>query len=240
MDAYYITGTSRGLGKALAEKLLMQAGNRVFGVSRTETITHERYQHYKLDLGNEKAVLKFKFQPPPRARRLVLVNNAGVIGPVAPVGRLDNQALTKAYRINLISPTLLINQFIQETKTRQAERLIINISSGAARHAVDSWAGYCAGKAGLDMFSEVLQSEQPIHNPKNPIRVFSIAPGVLDTDMQRKIRSAPKRDFSSKDRFVEMKKTGVLVPADTAAQALLKIIEQPDRYPDVCMDLRDL
>ena len=66
MDAYYITGTSRGLGKALAEKILMQSGNRVFGVSRTKTITHERYQHYKLDLGNEKAVLKFKFQPPPR------------------------------------------------------------------------------------------------------------------------------------------------------------------------------
>lgn len=240
MNAFYITGTSRGIGYALAEKLLKIPENRVFGISRSVAITHERYQHIKMDLRNEKAVSKFRFKPPPRAQRLVLVNNAGVISPVAPVGRLDNRALSEGFTINLISPTLLINQFIQETKNRRAERLVINISSGAAKHAIDSWAGYCAGKAGLDMFSEVLQSEQPLHSPKNPVRAFSIAPGVVDTDMQRSIRATPKKDFASKDRFVEMKKSGVLVSADKTAQALLKIIDQPDRYTDVCLDLRDL
>ncbi len=240
MDVYYITGTSRGIGKALTETLLTHDHNRIFGMSRSQSISHERYEHIKLDLANEKEVVSFRFHPPPRAKRLFLINNAGIILPVAPVGRMDANALIRGYRVNLMSPTILINQFVRETKNRRAVRMVVNISSGAARHAIDSWSGYCAGKAGIDMFSKVLQSEQPIHNSKNPVRIYAIAPGVVDTNMQKNLRTTSKKDFAGKDRFVQMKKTGQLASPDQVAKSLIKIIDTPERFPDVCMDIRDL
>jgi benzil reductase ((S)-benzoin forming) len=118
--------------------------------------------------------------------------------------------------------------------------LIVNISSGAARHTVDSWSAYCAAKSGLDMFSEVLNDEQRIHRPQNPVRVFSIAPGVLDTGMQAQIRAVPKKDFASKERFKKLKAEGLLAPADKTARSILKILARPEKYAHVCLDVRDL
>jgi benzil reductase ((S)-benzoin forming) len=99
---------------------------------------------------------------------------------------------------------------------------------------------YCAAKAGLDMFSKVLHSEQPIHRPKHPVRIFSIAPGVVDTDMQAQIRAMSKKDFPNKERFIKMKADGVLAPANETARSILKILARPEDYAHVCLDVRDL
>jgi benzil reductase ((S)-benzoin forming) len=240
VNVYYITGTSRGLGKALATELLNDNGNRVFGIGRSCTLNHARYQHYYLDLSVTEKVREFRFQLPRGTQRAVLVNNAGVIAPVAPVGRIDNQTLAAGFTVNLISPAMLMNNFIRHTQNNRSQRLIVNISSGAARHTVDSWAVYCAAKAGLDMFSQVLHSEQPIHLPKRPVRIFSIAPGVVDTGMQAQIRATSKEDFPNKERFVKMKADGVLVPANETARSILKILARPEAYAHVCLDVRDL
>jgi benzil reductase ((S)-benzoin forming) len=240
MNVYFITGTSRGLGRALAAELLSGDGNRVFGIGRTCTLTHDRYHHYYLDLSVTEEVSGFRFRLPVRTRRAVLINNAGVIAPVAPVGRLDNQDLGAGFAVNLISPAMLMNNFVRHTQRSRARRLIVNISSGAARHTVDSWSAYCAAKSGLDMFSEVLNDEQRIHRPQNPVRVFSIAPGVLDTGMQAQIRAVPKKDFASKERFKKLKAEGLLAPADKTARSILKILARPEKYAHVCLDVRDL
>jgi benzil reductase ((S)-benzoin forming) len=239
-DAYYITGTSRGLGKSLAAELLTDNVNRVFGIGRSCTLTHPRYHHFHLDLSTVESVRDFRFQLPRGIRRAVLINNAGVIAPVAPVGRIDNQILAESFTVNLISPALLMNNFIRHTQRSKARRTIINISSGAARHTVDSWAVYCAAKAGLDMFSEVLRSEQPIHHPKSPVRIFSIAPGVVDTEMQAQIRAVSKKDFAGKERFVKMKADGTLAPADETARSILRILARPEKYTGVILDVRNL
>ena len=240
LDVYFITGTSRGLGNALAAELLLRGGNRVFGIGRSCTISHDRYDHYHLDLSVTEEVRGFRFQLPRGTRRAVLINNAGVIAPVAPVGRLDNQALASGFIVNLISPAMLMNNFVRHTRRSRATRMIVNISSGAARHTVDSWAMYCATKAGLDMFSEVLNSEQSIHHSEQPVRIFSVAPGVVDTGMQTQIRAVPKKDFASKERFKKMKAEGLLTPADKTARSILKILDQPEKYAHVCLDVRDL
>jgi benzil reductase ((S)-benzoin forming) len=240
LNVYYITGTSRGLGKALAEELLRGNGNRVFGIGRNCTLDHDRYHHVHLDLSIPENVREFKFQLPKGTRCAVLINNAGVVDPVAPVGRIDNQSLAASFTVNLISPAMLMNNFIRHTQRSRARRMIINISSGAARHTVDSWAVYCAAKAGLDMFSEVLHSEQPIHRPKHPVRIFSIAPGVVDTDMQAQIRALPKTDFAGKERFMKMKADGMLASPAATARSILRILSRPEKYADICLDVRDI
>jgi benzil reductase ((S)-benzoin forming) len=240
LNVYFITGTSRGLGKALAAELLYDDGNRVFGIGRSCTLAHNRYQHYHLDLSAIESVREFQFRLPRGTSRAVLVNNAGVIAPVAPVGRIDNQTLVAGFTVNLISPAILMNNFIRQTRNNRAQRLIINIGSGAGRHSIDSWAVYCTAKAGLDMFSEVLHSEQPIHHPKHPVHIFSVAPGVVDTGMQAQIRAVPQKDFPNKNRFVKMKADGVLAPADKTARSILKILARPEDFTHVCLDVRDL
>ena len=240
LDVYFITGTSRGLGKALAAELLKSSGNQVFGIGRSRSITHARYSHFHLDLSATETVREFQFRLPRGTRRAVLINNAGMIAPVAPVGRIDNQALEVGFSVNLISPAMLMNNFIRHTQRNRAQRLIINISSGAARHSIESWSAYCAAKAGLDMFSEVLHQEQRYHHPGQPVRIFSVAPGVVDTGMQAQIRAVPKRDFPGKERFIKMKTEGMLSPPEKAARSILKILNQPGSYAHTCLDVRDL
>jgi benzil reductase ((S)-benzoin forming) len=240
LNVYYITGTSRGLGKALAEELLNANDNRVFGIGRNCSLDHDRYHHIHLDLSISEKVREFSFQLPKGTRCAVLINNAGVVDPVAPVGRIDNQSMAASFTVNLISPAMLMNNFIRHTQRSRAQRTIINISSGAARHTVDSWAVYCAAKAGLDMFSEVLHSEQPIYRPKGRVRIFSIAPGVVDTEMQAQIRAVSKKDFAGKERFVKMKADGTLAPADETARSILRILARPEKYTGVVLDVRNL
>ena len=227
------------MGKAIAEELLKKQVNHVVGIGRSCTITHERYHHNFLDLSQTEDVSKFEFKLFRGTRHAVLINNAGVIGPVAPVGRMDIQGLVAGFTVNLVSPAILMNNFIRHTQNNRSDRMIINISSGAARRTIESWAMYCATKSGLDMFSEVLHREQPIYHAKRPVRIFCISPGVVDTDMQTQIRTLSKKDFSMKDLFITMKKNSILSPADKTAKTILKIVERPEQYSKTCLNIRD-
>ena len=83
MNHYFITGTSRGIGKAIAEQLLSDPENFVTGLSRTSSITHERYTHVEIDLSDLGKVSEFNFPVLEQAKKIALVNNAGAIGKVA-------------------------------------------------------------------------------------------------------------------------------------------------------------
>ena len=109
--------------------LLKDRGNRVFGIGRTCTITNARYRHLFLDLIATESVREFKFQLRRRTESAVLINNAGVVAPAAPVGSLDNPTLVAGFAVNLVSPAILMNNFIRDTQRFHAERLIVNISS---------------------------------------------------------------------------------------------------------------
>ena len=116
MNFYYITGTSRGIGKALAEFLLKDPENFVVGISRKRTIENKNYRHVTLDLTNLYEVRKFKFENHTNAKRICLVNNSGAIGQVKAAGKLSNEQLIYDYNLNLIElitlkPLLIYNKY---------------------------------------------------------------------------------------------------------------------------------
>ena len=238
MNYYYITGTSRGIGKAMAEFLLKEKENFVVGISRKCSIKNNNYRHATLDLTNLYEVRKFKFEDHPKAKRICLINNSGAIGQVKPVGKLSNNQIICDYNLNLISPSILCNDFIAAYKDANAEKIIVNVSSGAGKNPIDGWSTYCASKAGIDIFSRVIDAEQKSIT-KSGFRVFSIAPGVVDTQMQTDIRSASKEDFSRLNDFITYKNSGILAEPRLVAEKYFRILADLNKLKEVVLSVKD-
>lgn len=240
MRIYYITGTSRGIGKALAEKVLEKEDAMVYGISRTHSIEHERYRPLEMDLSDLEALRRWDFGDHEEAGELVLINNAGTLGSIKPVGKDEDEAIQRAFDLNLSAPAILMNKFIKRYQELPAKKLIVNVSSGAGKHAIDGWSCYCASKAGLDMFSQVVEEEQQVHRYPSPVRVMAIAPGIVETRMQEEIRGTSEADFSSVGRFHESKAKGQLADPQEVAEKYLRIMDDPDSFPEVLLSVRDL
>ncbi len=233
MKQFFITGTSSGIGKALAEKAL-ERGHRVIGISRRNKIDHKNYRHLTYDLSGYSQYHLINFDVNKEAEELVLVNNAGWLGEVKPLAKIKPANIELAYQINLIAPTILSKLFLEQTSKTGQKRCILNISSGAARHPVSSWSTYCASKAALDMLTKVTQEDHP------DVRCLAIAPGIVDTEMQGEIRQTSFSDFPEVERFKEYKVKGELSAPEDVAEKLLAIVEKTTKAPDIAFSLRDL
>ncbi|CAN5118271.1 (S)-benzoin forming benzil reductase [soil metagenome] len=239
MNYYFITGSSRGIGKALSEILLEDSRNMVCGLARSTSIQHERYKHYKADLSDLKQlteILDDFFTIEQQPEQIILINNAGFLGEVGPLGKISNESLITVFNINIIAPAMLMNSFINKFKETEAEKIIINITSGAAQRAVAGWSGYCSSKAALNMISEVAENEADIHS--NGTKIYALAPGVVDTEMQSEIRKVHKKDFDEVDRFINMYESGDLSDPEKTASQILYFIKNYRKFSHVIQDVR--
>lgn len=240
MVYYFITGTSKGIGKALAEVVLAQDNTYVFGVSRNVSIQHERYHHQHLDLSDITALrnnLHKLFPQLNKPDKIILINNAGIIGEVAYVGSQTTDNFEFVFDVNVIAPAILMNTFLSAYYDQACPRLILNITSGAGQRPVDGWSAYCASKAALNMLSETCQKEQDFLN--TGVKVYALSPGVVDTAMQEQIREVGKEQFTDVERFKILKDKGELYkPEEVAKKILTHFIEEEVQKP-VISSIRD-
>lgn len=237
MNYFFITGSSKGLGKSLSELLLQNDNNCVYGIARSNTINHPNYHHISIDLSNIIDVKTFTFPELANAEKVVLINNAGMVGDVQHTGNINNDKIIECYNLNLIAPAILTNIFMSSYDDALS-KMIINISSGAGRHPIDGWNVYCSTKAGMDMFSKVVNEEINISGSNTTI--LSLAPGIIDTGMQTEIRNSDQSGFSNIERFIEYKANGDLVHPDQTAQQVERFIEEPHLAENVICSVRDL
>lgn len=239
MEYYFVTGSSKGIGKALVNAVLARQDVHLTGLARTNTVDASGFTFVQLDLSDENAVAAYKFPPCPDATKIVLVNNAGALGQTKRVGRLSDAHFQEVIGINLTAVMILSNQFLAAFSEAKVPLVILNISSGAGKNPIDGWAAYCASKAGLDMFSRVVAEELRIADQQH-IRIFSVGPGVVDTNMQDQIRQASESDFSRIHQFIEYKSSGQLADPDLIARKLLSILDAPEKYPETVFSAKDI
>lgn len=242
MHYYFITGTSRGLGRALAEHLLATDDCTVIGISRHATIEHPRYQHHPLDLADPAGIAHHLPQvllPFADAASITLINNAGVLGDIGYVGQLQPEHFTWVYHVNLLAPALLMNAFLAAYETRGIPLTILNISSGAARRPIDGWAAYCSSKAALEMLTLTTADEQALLGHDH-VRLHALSPGVIDTPMQAQIREAEVAGFSQAEHFRGLHVRGELAEAGEIARKVADWLKNSKADTDVVANLRDI
>ena len=218
---YLITGTSRGIGAALAHKLL-EEGNTVLGISRKPSVSFNstKYHHLAFDLAETSQLDQIM----DKVNQIVddqnfdfvcLVNNASAYKPLGSIENCSASEIDSHVKIGLIAPMILISMFVHRFKDEEMRKKVVFISSGAAFTALPDQSIYCSSKAGLKMFAECVGLEQK--NEAYGFEINSIGPGMVDTAMQQKIRSKSSDEFAMAGFFQQAFEDGKLQdPAEVA------------------------
>jgi benzil reductase ((S)-benzoin forming) len=240
MNLYIVTGPTRGLGKALCDQIGRAPDTELIALGRAPDAPVPGGARLEVDLADTAAIERACDRIEQRIRgkryeKAVLINNAGIVEPVAPLVDVSAADLERNLVVNLLAPMLLMRRFILATEGVAMLRRIVNISSGAGRRPLSGWSAYCASKAGLDMATRVVALEAGTR-----LEVVSLAPGVIDTDMQATVRSAPEAAFADVERFRKMKEEGQLRSAESVAADILRAESEGRLKGDVVLDLRAL
>lgn len=234
MRVYIVTGISRGLGRAIVEELLAQE-QKVIGIGRKHDFADGAIDFLTCDLSDAAAVEALEIKLP-EADELVLINNAGILGNIGRISEQETSDLERVMQVNVFAPMALTRKLLKQWPSSK-ELAIVNISSGAANRSIPSWAAYCASKAALNRLSEnVLLEEREL---QRKIRVFAVAPGVIDTDMQGEIRNVTPEKFSSVGNFIRMKSENELATPSETATKILQLLDLAPNFPVIC-DVREL
>lgn len=235
-----LTGHTRGLGAALTDDMLAR-GIAVLGVSRTRShaLAAGALQQVELNLADPAALAAWLGTDALRgfiegATTLLLINNAGMLQPVGAIEGQDVNAISRAVSLNVAAP-LMLSAAMAAASTAASDRRIVHISSGAARNAYSGWSIYCATKAALDHHSRAVALDQ-----NRALRICSVAPGVIDTDMQAEIRDTGLAQFPLREKFDELKRSGQLSTPAAAAKKVLDYSLSDAFGTTPTVDVRDL
>jgi len=249
MKHIIITGHSKGLGAGITTALIDE-NHHIHGISRTDNTDLQKLaaakgckmSFYSCDLTHTdtiEAIMKLVFEKisPEDCEGVYLINNAGVIMPVGPLETLEPSQMDTHMRINLLAPMYITREFVKHFLSWKTEKRILNISSGAATNPYHGWSNYCTGKAGLDMFTRCIATEQ--EDKEYPVKLMAVAPGIIDTDMQTTIRGTTDEQFIHRKKFVELKETGQLIAPNLAGKKLKELLFSKNFKNGEITDIRE-
>jgi benzil reductase ((S)-benzoin forming) len=233
-----LTGHSKGLGRAILDVYLKKDEFEIIGISRTTLnlespkLTEVSIDFGDLDILEDELASLF---PQRDYKEVILINNAGWIGEIKAVGSLQIKMMRENINVNLLAPMYLTNAFIAAYQGSAFKKSICNISSGAASKPMEGWAKYCSTKAAIAMFTLVAARE----NNDSQFRFFSLAPGIVDTQMQHEIRLADGLDFPEIERFKNYKENGELSTPESVAAKISFLLENESEFQEVIQDVRN-
>jgi benzil reductase ((S)-benzoin forming) len=147
------------------------------------------------------------------------VNNAGVIDPIGKLADVDPGMVAHHVAVNLIGVANGSRTFARQVRSRPGGGVLVNITSGAANTVYPGWAIYCASKAAVEHLTAVVAEEERDQG----LRAYSLAPGLIDTDMQAKVRAASPKAFPAVESFLDAKRDGTFNTPSWVADAILEL-----------------
>ena len=237
-----ITGGNKGLGLGIAE-VYHKNGYRVISISRSKAEKLYFEEQYQCDLSKTETIEStvkeiFSVLDKKNTQQLTFINNAGDLGTVNTIENLTPSEISYTIQVNLTAPLVLSSLFIKLTKDWRCKKQIINISSGAAVNPYEGWITYCTSKAGLDMMTKVVSKEQK--EVTSGVSIVSIYPGIVDTQMQKKIRSTPKEHFKSVQRFIDFHEHGDLFSPEQVAKKIYQLDVNGELKNGQILDVRNI
>ncbi|MFW5739031.1 MAG: SDR family NAD(P)-dependent oxidoreductase [Myxococcota bacterium] len=238
-----LTGASRGIGLGVAcllaasevPLLLTARGER--RLQRAQAFLAEqgtRVEVHACDVADEPAMGAALDRAAAMGPIGAVLNNAGVLEPISPIREIDIAKFEAHLRTN-VTGVLVGTKAALLRKQAHVPLRVVNISSGAATHGYRSWAAYCASKAAVNLLTEVAAAEAG-----DQVSVVAVAPGIIETQMQRTIRSTSEDRFPDVGKFHELKKAGALLhPVDAAVPLGWLLRSAPMDLSGQFLDARD-
>ena len=212
---FLVTGTSRGIGKFIAE-YYCQLNCIVVGCSRTPaTFVHKNYHHLVLDVAIEADILEaFKYIRKNFKKLDVLINNAAINPAIVSGALLPYSTMEKIFKVNVYAPMLFCREAIKLMVRNKSGR-IINMGSMASKHEVAGEALYTSTKTALNAYTRVLAKEVA----KLGITVNVVSPAAIKTELSAKINQKALIEVLSRNAITEY---GEFVDVTNTLDFLLK------------------
>jgi NAD(P)-dependent dehydrogenase (short-subunit alcohol dehydrogenase family) len=222
--SYLITGVSRGIGRAVAERLLAD-GQLVYGILRQPVPELGLTGFAVLDLAEPAGfaqALSGLIESVPRLDGLV--HSAGVVRPGL-LADAEPAGFTEQFAVNVVAVAELTRLWLPAL--RAAAGTVVLVNSGSGLNARPPLSTYGVSKFALRGYAEALRQEEP------DIRVSTVYPGRTDTEMQRTVRTAEAGDYRSADYLRPDTVAGVItsvlrLPADAT---VTELVVRPTGHP---------
>ena len=229
-----VTGGGRGIGAATAHALA-RAGARVAVMARTvtqiDTVAAEIRaaggvaEAVRLDVSDPGSVQRAIDEVAARLGSVdILINNAGVAGPLGPTAQVDLDEWIESLTINLTGAFACIRAVLPGMLERRWGR-IVNVSTGAAiGTGMIPANAYSTSKAGLEMLTVNLAAELSGRG----VLVHAVRPGVVESEMQTFVRTRPAELVGEEmvARFRAMKEEGQLLSPDQPARLIVRLLAE--------------
>ena len=239
-----VTGASRGLGAAIA-RWLAKAGAAITLVARSENKL-DAVAGDVLRLGGSAHVVAADVSDFNACLDVVeatrkrfgyinsLVNNAGIVQPLALVADAHPDEWRYNIEVNLLGSFYLIRAALPELRKHNGR--IVNVSSGAANMALENASAYCTAKAALNHFTRVLAAEE------KDLTALTVRPGVVDTDMQVLLRGGIENAMPAEqiEYYRQLKERGELEPPEIPARTIAWLaLQAPGHFSGQFWDYDD-
>lgn len=225
MQLAVITGSSRGLGFEFA-RLCLESGIAVLGISRhaSSALNHKLFTPLDLDLSNleidafEDSLSNWQKQYP-KWTSSWLFHSAATVDPLGSVGEISSKEIDRCIQFGVTATAQLLNSFVRLTQNAEAAKVAALVSSGAAESTIRGAAIYCASKAAMEMYAQVVDEEQKTQ--RHPVEISIIRPGIFESSMQEQLRASSILDKEIFLQFKEQKR--LKTAADVAGRIFMKL-----------------
>lgn len=216
-----ITGGSRGLGAALCKRYA-NAGWQILEFSRRGTGAHTVHVDFS-NVEQTSAAMRAALDTlsAHEYEEIVAINNAATLSPMGGLAQQDFDEVIANTHVNFTAGILFVKSVISAFEHHRCHKTIVNISSGAALQPLAGWSLYCASKAGLEHFVRCTALDQA--GKSNPFTLLNLGPGVMDTDMQARIREADSTELPMVEYFRALKTSGALRRPEDVATFVMRV-----------------